>query len=125
MHLVRAALDPVLVPAGFLAGQGDDEQHAGQVIWCIGHDALTNRYPLLPQADMDDVPGRCDDLVVDIGADGTVDRLDLEGTSLADTLRQVGLDAHAEAMSHVRDRPVADSLRVLEAALRELFGAPS
>jgi hypothetical protein len=56
-------------------------------------------------------------------ADGTFDRLDLEGTSIADTLRQVGLDAHADAVSRVRARPMAEGLRVLEAALRELFGA--
>jgi hypothetical protein len=63
-------------------------------------------------------PGWCD-----IGADGTFDRLDLEGTSIADTLRQVGLDAHADAVSRVRARPMAEGLRVLEAALGELFGA--
>ena len=121
---MRSALDPVLVSVGFLAGQGDDQQDAGgQVIWCIRHEALTSRHPLLPQADTDDVPGRCDDLVIDVGADGTFDRLDLEGMSLADTLRQVGLDAHAEAVSRVRARPVADGLRVLDAALRELFSA--
>lgn len=116
------ALDPVMVVAGFLAGQGGgDLDGTGQVIYCIGHDELSSRYPHLPQADTDSGPGQCDDLVIHIGAGGTLDRLDLEGTPLPDTLRQVGLDAHAEAVSRVRARPVADGLRVLEAALRELF----
>jgi hypothetical protein len=121
---VCSELDPVLVAAGFLAGQGGgDDDGSGQVIWCIGHDVLSSRYPLLPQANPDGAAGRCDDLVIDVGVGGTLDRLDFEGSSLAQTLRQVGLDADADAVSQLSGRPVADGSRVLGAALRRLFSA--
>jgi hypothetical protein len=121
---VCSALDPVLVPAGFLAGQGgEDQDGGGQVIFCIGHDALSIRYPLLPQADPDGASGRCDDVVIDVGVGGTLDRIDLEAMSLVQTLRQVGLDDDADGVSQVIDRPVVDGLPVLEAALRRLFSA--
>lgn len=91
----------------------------------MGHTELTSRYPLLPQADTDDAPGRCDDLVIDVGVKSTLDRLDFEGISLAETLRHVGLDADASAVSQVSDRPGVDGLSVLGAALRRLFNAAS
>jgi hypothetical protein len=115
-----------MVAAGFLAGQGGgDRDGSGQVVYCIGHDELSSRYPLLPQADTDGVPGGCDDLVVDVGTGGTFDRLDLEEMSLEETLRRVGLDADADAVSQASGRPVVDGLQVLEAALRRMFSAAS
>ncbi|GAB3021950.1 hypothetical protein GCM10011376_20830 [Nocardioides flavus (ex Wang et al. 2016)] len=118
-----AALDSVLAAAGFLPGQGGAaDDGSGQVIYCIGHDKLRGRHPHLPQAASDDVLGTCDDLVLDIGAGGTLDRLDLETVSLEETLRQVGLDADADAVSRVVGRPVVDGLPVLEDAVRRLFG---
>ena len=77
-----------------------------------------------------------DDLVVDIGTDGILGRLDFEGISLADTLQQMGLDTDADAVSQVSGGPVIDGseapicwssilVQVLEAALRRLFNAAS
>lgn len=57
-RVVSAALDPVLVPAGFAAGQygdhvEDDEDRptGSQVIFCAAHDEISDRHPWLPQAD--------------------------------------------------------------------------
>ena len=91
----------------------------------MGHTELSSRYPLLPQADTDDAPGRCDDLVIDVGVKGTLDRLDLEGISLAETLRHVGLDADADAVSQANSRAGGEGLQVVEAALRRLLSAAS
>ena len=41
---ISAVFDPVLVPAGFLAGQ----HGADQVIFCAGHDELSDRYKTDP-----------------------------------------------------------------------------
>ena len=48
-RLVSDALDPVLVPAGFQTGQYGEGVDA-QIIFCGGHDELSDRYPELPQA---------------------------------------------------------------------------
>lgn len=108
----------MLVPLGFQAGQGGDD--AGQVIWCGGHDELSEAYPGLPQA-FQQPPGTCIDLVVEVGDDGTLDRLDLEAPDLVATLRQVGLEADADAVAALLGRPVDDGVTVLVGALARLF----
>lgn len=126
-RLVGAALNPVLVPAGFQAGQygegGDDLDRDTQVIFCAAADKFSARYPTLPQADQQGAGGACVDLVIEVQADGMLLRLDLEGTSIESTLRHVGLVTEAEDVSRVKGRPLDESIPVIEAALRRLFDA--
>ncbi len=125
-RLVRLLLDPVLVPAGFQAGQcGSDGEGNVQVIFCAGHEDFSRRYPRLPQAYQQESVGRCVDLVVDVWVDGTIGSLDLEGISIAETLLRTGLDADSDAVSRVGGRSVAEGLPVIEAALRRLFAVPA
>ena len=122
-RLVSRALDPVLVPEGFQGGQhGDDREGDVQIIFCAAHDDFSRRHPHLPQANQQQHAGTCVDLVVDIWADGTLVRLDLEGTSVAATLRHAGLVEEGEAVEQLRGRAVVESLPVIEPALRRLFG---
>ena len=123
---VSAVLDPVLVPVGFAPGQygagGDDPPAPAQVVFCAAHDELSDRYPRLPQAGAQERDrGACIDLVVQVTADGSFDFLDLEAVPLRDTLRQVGLDADADAVAGVEGRPLLEGLPGVEAALRSLF----
>ena len=125
-RLVTFSLDPVLEPAGFQAGQcGGDSEGNVQVIFCAGHDEFSRRYSRLPQANQQEPGGTCVDLVIDVWADGTLARLDLEGPSIEKTLIHVGLVADSDAVSQVGGRSIAESLPVIEAALRRLFGDPA
>jgi len=125
-RLVKLSLDPVLVPAGFQGGQcGDDSEGNVQVIFCAGHDEFSRRYWRLPQASQQEQGGTCVDLVVDVWADGTLCRLDLEGTSIQETLLHAGMVADSETVSQLSGRSMAESLPVIEAALKRLFGDPS
>jgi hypothetical protein len=116
---VRAALDPVLVPLGFQAGQGGDDD--GQVIWCVGHDELSVEHPGLPQAFQQATLGTCIDLVVDVRDDGTFASLHLEALRLSETLRHVGLEEDAAAVVAMCARPVDEGLTDLVGALTRLF----
>lgn len=122
VRLVRLALDPLLVSAGFQAGQhGGDSEGDAQVIFCAAHDEFSLRHPRLPQANQQQQRGTCVDLVVDVLADGTLGRLDLEGTSVTDTLLHAGLTADGEAVSLLNSRPMRDCLPIIEAALGRLL----
>lgn len=124
-RLVQEALDPMLVAAGFLAGQGGDAPDgSAQVIYCLAHDELVRRHPMLPQAGSGDAPGACDDLVVEIGMDGSLDRLDLEELPVVETLRRAGLVTDAEAVAAILGRPCAETLPTVRAALGRLFDVP-
>jgi hypothetical protein len=113
-----AALDPVLVPEGFAAGQcGDD-----QAIWCGGHDELSDRFPALPQSDAQvRGVGCCIDLVVAHVDDGL--RVTLEGTSLTDTLRALQLDHEAAEVDRLEGAPLDVALPTLADILPRLFRA--
>lgn len=124
--LVRLSLDPVLVPAGCQGGQcGGDSEGNVQVIFCARHDEFSRRYSRLPQANQQEQGGTCVDLVVDVWADGALGRLDLEGTSVEETLLHAGMVADSEAVSQMGGRSMSESLPVIEAALRRLFGDPN
>ncbi|MDR7251056.1 hypothetical protein J2X46_000028 [Nocardioides sp. BE266] len=121
--LVCAALDPVMVAAGFQAGQGGTTPaDEGQVIYCAGHDEFSERYPSLPQAHQQEPGGTCVDLVLDVWPGGRLGRMDLEAMSLAATLRHVGLTEDGDAVEAVAGVPVADALPVVAAALERLLG---
>lgn len=115
---VSAALDPVLVPQGFAAGQcGDD-----QAIYCAGHDELSDRFPALPQSnDQDRGLGCCVDLVVDRVGDGL--HVSPEVMSLADTLQALGLDDDAAAVDGLAGVPLDAALGALADILPRLFRA--
>ena len=124
-RLVTISLDPVLVPAGFQAGQGGDGSEGDvQIIFCAPHDEFSRRYPRLPQAIRPEEGVTCVDLVLDVWADGTLGRLDLEGTSIEETLLRAGMVADSAAVARVLGRPMVESLPVIEAALRRLFADP-
>ena len=116
---VSAALDPVMLPAGFAAGQGGDLQ----VIFCAAHDEFSDRFPALPQAnEQDRGRGCCIDLVIeDQGSQGL--RLDLEGHSLTQTLRAAHLHDEAAVVADVAGSPLDTVLAVLAHALATLFGS--
>jgi hypothetical protein len=116
---VSAALDPVLVPAGFLPGQhGDNSDH---VTFCAAHDDLSDRYPSLPQANSHERgKRRCIDLLIDQDQDGPL-RLVLEDRSLADTLRALGRDGDAESVERTLTAPIPTALPVLADVLSRLF----
>ncbi len=124
-RVVKDTLDPVLTPAGFREGQygrgGDGSTGDAQVLYCGGHDGFSDRYPRLPQANQQAPGGTCVDLVVEVGADGTLGRLDLEGIPVAETLRHVGLVAHGQAVAKLTGRSMTESLPVIAAALKRLF----
>lgn len=121
-RLVSSALDPVLVPAGFLGGQyGDGRGGDLQIIFCAGHEEFSRRHLRLPQAHQQRRPGTCVDLVVDVCADGTLFRLDLEETSLRETLSHTGLTADGDLVARTIGCPMVEGLPVIEGALRRLF----
>ena len=125
-RLVTLLLDPVLLASGFQAGQcGGDREGNVQVTFCARHDEFSRRYPGLPQARQDEPDAICVDLVLDASAEGTLVRLDLEGTSLEHTLLRAGLVADGEAVADMDGRPLTESLPVIEAALRRLFADPN
>jgi hypothetical protein len=123
-QLVRLSLDPVLVPAGFQTGQCGYGNEGFQVIFCAPYAEFRQRHPRLPQARHQEGNDICVDLVVDVWADGTLGRLDLETTSVEQTLLHIGMVSDSEAVAQVVGRTLADSLPVIEAALRRLFGNP-
>ena len=115
---VGAALDPVLVPEGFAAGQcGND-----QAIYCGGHDELSDRFPALPQSNAQARGlGCCIDLVVDRVDKGL--QVSLEGLALTDTLHAIALDEDAAAVKRLAGAPPDMALRVLADILPRLFRA--
>lgn len=117
---VSVALDPVLVPAGFQAGQYSDHH----VTFCAEHDELSDRYPSLPQSNTyERGTGRCIDLLVDHNTDGSTP-LDFEGRSLAETLRALHLDDDAKTIERTVNAPLSAALPVLTDVLYRLFRTP-
>jgi hypothetical protein len=123
-RLVRDSLDRVLVPAGFQGGQsGDDGEGNVQVVFCASHDEFSRRFPRLPQANRQAQGGTCVDLVIDVWSDGTLGRLDLEGTSVDETLRDAGMVAESEAVAPLVGRPAAEALPTIEDVLGRMLGS--
>ena len=117
---VSAALDPVLVPEGFAAGQCGDTQ----AIYCAGHDELSDRFPALPQSNAQ-VRGRgcCIDLVVDLDPIGDGVRVSLEGLPLTETLLAVQLYDDAAVAATLQGAPLGVALPALAEILPRLFRA--
>lgn len=131
-RVVSAALDPVLMPAGFAAGQygeggegGEDRSTGSQVIFCAAHDEISDLHSWLPQANSQkrDV-GACVDLVVEINNQSRVEFIHLEGLSLEETLRHVGRAADADALARVDGQALDDALPVVTSVLKRLFATP-
>jgi hypothetical protein len=120
-RVIGAALDPVLVPAGFAAGQHGHSDGSGSVIFCAGYDEFSDRYPTLPQANgQSRGMGACVDLTIDYDANGLVE-IDLEGISVPDTLREVGRPGDADAADQAVNQPVDAALASLASVLTRLF----
>ena len=96
---VAAALDPVLVPLGFAAGQAGAGDATGQVIWCRGAERSLD--------------GGCVDLVADlVRADGAWRLVDV---------RYDGFPSDRWHLDLERDVPVEQQLAGLAARLPELL----
>lgn len=115
---VSAALDPILIPEGFAAGQCGESQ----AIYCGSHDELSDRHPALPQSNAQTRGlGCCIDLVVDRVEDGL--QVSLEGVALTDTLRNLNLYNDAATVDMLAGVPFDTALRALAAILPRLFRA--
>ncbi|EWT06899.1 hypothetical protein N864_14430 [Intrasporangium chromatireducens Q5-1] len=113
-----AALDGLLTREGFMAGQGGDTE----VIYCAGHDELSDRFPRLPQANAQPRGlGCCVDLVIDQYEPGV--QVLLEGEPLARTLRALGLDEAAQSIDEIGSMPLDPALETLVEVLPQLFRA--
>ena len=127
---VSAALDPILVPAGFAAAQysenAEDGWRPSQVIFCADAEELSSRYPWLPQAvDYDPEHDMCFDLIVSVTNDGTIDDVELEVRALEWTLREIGGTAEADAAGRLTGTSLLESLPVLQQLLPRLFERPA
>lgn len=116
---VSTALDPVLVPHGFAAGQSGSDQ----VVFCAGHDDLSDRFPRLPQANAQ-TPGSgcCIDFVVERNDHGVL-WMDLEGAPLAGTLQVLRLDDDAATLDRIAGAPLDTALPVLADVLTRMLRA--
>src|SRR5262245_7532014 len=127
---VSTVLDPILTRSGFAGGQygeGGEEQYAAgwQTTFCAGHDALSDRYPWLPQANTQPrEAGACTDLIVETTR-GRFDLARMEHLSLEETLRAAGHADDAAAVSRVHGAELAEALPILAAALQRLFLTPT
>jgi len=118
-------LDPVLVPVGFLAGQGgigvSDAEPVG-ITYCAGHDALSDRCPWLPQAHQYPVGSHaCTDIFIAVSAFGVVEQIDFEGHTLGETLAAVGDWDDAKAADQMIGSDLGQVLDVLPGILQRLF----
>jgi hypothetical protein len=117
---VTSLIDPVVVPRGFASGQGD----GGQVIFCAAFDDVADRFPHLPQADQQQRGvGACVDLVLTADDRMNLASVQLEGTSLEETLRQVGLDVRAIALREAMRGDRTHALAAVASAMRDLLAA--
>ena len=89
----RAAVDPVLVPAGFLPAQGGGDGERGQVLWCGAYDDLARDRPGLTGGEQELGVGACVDVTVDLRREAgqwRVSGVRIEVQPLAEVLRQAG-----------------------------------
>ena len=118
---VSEALDPVLVPRGFAAGQYG-EGTEGQVVFCAPFDDFSERYPHLPQSHRQQRgTGACVDLVIDVDRDRGISSTDLKAYPIDETLRDLGLPAEAGALRAALAGPLESQLDGVGLALRMLF----
>ncbi|MFH7324286.1 hypothetical protein [Aeromicrobium sp. HA] len=116
---VRAALDPLLEPAGFARGQGDGADDG--VIYCAAHDEFSARFPALPQAYEDgDEEWACTDLVLDFGERFTAR---LEGLSLRETFHALQLHGDAAEAASWEEATREEALEQLPRLLTRLLEA--
>ena len=127
---VSAALDPILVPAGFAAAQyGENATETwpkNQIIFCAGAEELSDRYPWLPQsANYDPEHDACFDLIVALNPAGSIDYVELEVVTLEATLRHVGRTADADTAARLTGAPLLEALPVVQQLLPRLFEPPA
>lgn len=123
---ITNALDPVLVLAGFAAGQGvgpDDDLGAPVgITYCAGHDAFSDRFPWMPQANEYERAERaCIDLVIEVSAEGFVECIDLESFSVAETLLLTGRVDESRSVANFIGKQSTDVLAHLPGILDRLF----
>jgi hypothetical protein len=96
--LVESYLEPVLLRAGFAAGQWGDSPRGAGVIFCAAGDVYVRRHPQL----VDDGSHWDDVYCVDLTIEGSVDRgiatFDVEFEPLVDLLARTGHGDDAAAL---------------------------
>lgn len=116
----RAFIDPVVVPRGFASGQGD----GAQIIFCAALDELATRFPRLPQVGQQQRGiGACVDLVMTADDQMNLATVHLEGVSLDETLRRVGLVGRAVEVRDAMHRDRTTAINAVATSLRDLLDA--
>ena len=118
---LSAALDPVLVPVGFAAGQFGGTQ----AIFCAEHDTFSDRFPHLPPAnEQERGAGCCVDVDVDVDA---ADRMEVqvEGWPLAEVVHAAGLGHRARRRAAALTTASPASFAELADLLAAVFRGPS
>ena len=115
--LVCRALDPILTPIGFAAGQSGYDEASFQVLYCASYDQLVERYPTISVDDHQTGLGVCADLHVNGNGYG-IASVDLEGVPLEQLLLQNG---HEVTLRHWSNLPAPLALDELREAITRLF----
>ena len=122
----RAELDDLLIPLGFLSGQGGDSSHRvrDQVIYCTGYREFVERFPnVTPPYDYEDVPDHaCLDLVIEGSMAGGITDVRFEGAPLDELLMEAGEGDAAAASAAWPGISVLDDLARVRHALVVLLG---
>lgn len=122
-RLAGKVLHRMLVGEGFVRGQHPEVPRSGRAVFCMSFDEFANRFPLLPQAhEHEPGVGACVDLVIAFRDDETVERVDLGGQPLEETLRELGLGRDADsAATAVIGQQFDDALNVIPGLLQHLL----
>jgi hypothetical protein len=127
---LQDAIDAVLVPHGFAAGQVGVADGYRQIIWCAAAVDFAVRFPHLA-ASQEPPGGRstmCTDVVVDMATDDDgswrVTGVSVEGDTLDQLLTGLGSVAAAERAAALPASPAVDCLEELASLLSELLDGP-
>ena len=118
-EVVTAHVEPVLVEAGFTAGQWGGSFTSAT--FCAGEDEYRRRHPTLV---VDDADGsHCIDVVVEGEPLGGITRLDVEFEPLDALLRRAGHDEDADALpDRLRLADADEDARAIAAMFARLYG---
>ena len=116
--LVERHIEPILVRAGFAAGQWAHGVAGGgiSVIFCAAGDDYVHRHPDLVEVGDQWVDVHCVDITIEGSLDHGIDRFDVEFESLADLLARTGHDDDAAVLPSLLrlDDPDRDLQRVAD-----------
>ncbi len=114
--LIESYLQPVLMRAGFAAGQWGERARGAGVIFCAAGDDYVRRHAQLVDngSQWDDV--YCVDITIEGSIDRGIDRFDVEFEPLVDLLARTGQGDDAAALPSLfqLNRPDRDLRRVAQ-----------